>query len=120
MSQRRIVLPHKQPKIKEDNVISIDTVNSVLEDAIRVISLEMVKFRGKVNQGYSLSPAEARVFQGYIKSMVDLSKEARERERSDDLSKLSDEEVVLLAKKALMGKEATVVEEDDSNEEVDE
>jgi hypothetical protein len=94
--------------IKPSNVLVVPEANTLIADALRIIQNQLTQIAAQSNkaisQGKTLGLAEARVLQGYIKALVELSKEERERSKSDDLSKLSDEELaelvqVLLNKK---------------------
>ena len=78
---------------------------SMLDDALGIIGQQIDMFRVKSGQNQRLDEKEARILQGYIKSLVDLSKEEREREKLDDaLKNMSDEELLELAKKQLESK----------------
>lgn len=72
------------------------SVDSMMADALGVIQLEITKFKTKVAQGRSLDSREAKTLQGYIKSLVELSREDRERLKEQDLSALSTEELLAL------------------------
>lgn len=80
----------------EQNPLLWPSVDSMMADALGVIQLEITKFRTKVAQGRSLDSREAKTLQGYIKSLVDLSREDRERIKEQDLSQLSTEELLAL------------------------
>ena len=51
-----------------------------------------------------LNSSEARMLTGYIKSLVDLSKEARERSDEADLANMSDDEIKNLVNKMMDSK----------------
>ena len=74
-------------------------VPSMVSDALQVISTEILQFKAKVNKGTHLTTNEARVLQGYIKSLVEISRETRERDDSNDLANVSDEELLKLIEK---------------------
>jgi hypothetical protein len=80
----------------QKNPLIFPSVDGMIADALQVIQLEITKFRTKVASGRSLDSRESRTLQGYIKSLVDLSKEDRERTKDEDLSKLSTEELLAL------------------------
>ena len=91
---RRLI---KSPVPQEDKVVVLPALQNMMDDALQTLSAEIVRFRNKsVRERTALTPNEARVLQGYIKSLVDLSKESREREDDNDLSKLSDDELLAL------------------------
>jgi len=75
------------------------TVDSLLKEALTVLASEISRYRAKSDRGSSLTLSEARVLNGYIKSLLDLSEEARERDKEQDLSNLSNEEMLELAGK---------------------
>jgi len=71
----------------------------LLKEALTVLASEISRYRAKSDRGSSLTLSEARVLNGYIKSLLDLSEEARERDKEQDLSNLSNEEMLELAGK---------------------
>jgi hypothetical protein len=90
---------------KSKNPIVFPSVDAMVADALQVVQLEITKFKTKVASGRSLDSREAKTLQGYIKSLVDLSKEDRERVKEQDLSQLSTEELL-----ALLGKQVPQLE----------
>lgn len=90
---------------EQKNPLIFPSVDGMMADALQVIQLEITKFKTKVAQGRSLDSREAKTLQGYIKSLVDLSKEDRERIKEQDLSQLSTEELL-----ALLGKQVPQLE----------
>lgn len=78
----------------------LPNVQDLLNDALEIVQMEITKIRTKVRRGQSLDSRETKMLQGYIKSLVELSKEDRERMRDLDLSDLSDEELLALARPA--------------------
>lgn len=92
--RRIIVSPSRALSHQGSTLIVPADVNTLLEDALSVIATEIVKFKAKANKGQSLELSEARVLQGYIKALVELSKEARERQDEADLVNMSDEELM--------------------------
>ena len=93
---------------KPKNPIVMPSVDEMLADSLQVLRAEILRFKTKVAQGRPLDQAEAKTVQGYIRSLVELSKEDRERLKGTDLSQLTEEELVALlgakAPKALQGK----------------
>jgi len=81
---------------KQSNPIVMPSVDQMVADALSVVQKEIQKFQSKVLQGRGLDITEARILQGYIKSLVDLSKEDRERVKDLDLSNMSTEELLKL------------------------
>lgn len=84
-----------------NSVVLVPAVDNLIADALQIIELELVKFKTKVKQGRSLDLKEGRLLNGYIKSMVELSKEDRERGKDADLSKLTTEEMIQLLQASL-------------------
>lgn len=91
--------------LKSKNPLVFPSVDAMVADALQVIQLEITKFKTKVAQGRSLDSREAKTLQGYIKSLVELSKEDRERIKDQDLSQLTTEELL-----ALLGKQVPQLE----------
>lgn len=81
---------------KQSNPIVMPSVDQMVADALSVVQKEIQKFQSKALQGRGLDITEARILQGYIKSLVDLSKEDRERVKDLDLSNMSTEELLKL------------------------
>ncbi len=81
-------------KVDPADIIRVPDVESMLGDAMTVIAVEVAKYKSKVNRGGSLDPKEARVLQGYIKALVDLSKENRERSKEDNLDGVSNADLI--------------------------
>lgn len=79
--------------------VLLPSVESMINDALNTIQTEILRYKTKVARGQALNPTEAKVMQGYIKALVDLSKEDRERAREADLSELSTEELLQLLQK---------------------
>jgi hypothetical protein len=69
--------------------IVLPNIESMLEDALSTVRDEILRYKTKVARGQPLNAMEAKVMQGYIKSLVELSKEDRERQKDADLSDLS-------------------------------
>lgn len=81
---------------KSTNPLVWPNIDSIMSDALQTLQTEVVKLKSKVQQGRSLDVKEAKVLQGYIKSLVELSREDRERTKETDLSELSTEELLRL------------------------
>lgn len=79
---------------------------TMLNDALKIMSNEISKMSAKSNRGASLDNNEHRVLQGYVKSLVEINKELREMSKKDDLSALTNEELVELLKALLPESEA--------------
>jgi hypothetical protein len=70
------------------------SIDGMINDALDTIKDEIIKLRTKVKRGERLNPTEAKVLQGYVKCLVDLSKEDRERAKDADLSSMSTDELI--------------------------
>jgi len=99
--------PRRLPNIvrKSMSVSKVSDVTKMLDGALNTLSEQLDKLALK-SRASTFDEKEARVLQGYIKSLVELSKEERERDKADtlgaELSKLSDEELLDLAKSKLL------------------
>ena len=107
LKQRAIVVP-ALGRIKEANLVIEPTVANLLIDAMSVVGTEILRFKYKVAGGKGLELNEARVLQGYIKSLTDLSKETREREDEMDLASASDDELITMIENLRAKKEIKV------------
>lgn len=72
-------------------------VDEMFGSAMTVLANEIEYYKSKTLRGSRLSSEEATILSKFIKSMVDLSKEAREIVKSKKLDSLSDEELLKLA-----------------------
>lgn len=97
--KKRIVMPPRR-EIKSEATL-VPTLESLMSDALFIIGSELSRYRQKASRGVTLDLKEARAVQSYMESLVKLSKEDRERARSEDLTNLSDEELKELAKEVL-------------------
>lgn len=117
----RIIIPsNPRPRSTVTSGPLDNTPDSVISTALQTVAMEVTKLHIKVSRGTSLDQKEARILQGYIKSMVELSREQRERDRADDLSKLSTEELAKIAEKMLKQEAGTIeIEEDEEAAELE-
>ena len=96
-TSKKIILPprHKTPTYKRSDVILLPELQSVLDDAASIVSAELAKLRHRSEVGsIPMDLDTARVFQGYVKSAIDLSKEARERDKGFEEEEISDKELL--------------------------
>lgn len=103
---KRIIPMNTPAKKVEANLVIEPSVPALLNDALSVISTEILRFKMKTSTGKPLDLAEARVLQGYIKSLTDLSREARERDDNTDLTNITDEELFKLIEQMKSRKES--------------
>lgn len=99
--KRRVIVPNKKQEIDANNMMVVPPVEALMADALSIIGNELARFRAKSNRGVSLEYKECRAVQMYMDALVKLSREERERARSEDLSNLSDDELRQLAESVL-------------------
>ena len=99
--RRKIILPPKKNKIDLGEAHIIPATELLLHDAKAIIGAELSKYRAMVQRGVTLDPKQARIVQGYLESLVKIQKEESEQTRSEDLSQLSNEELLKLAASVL-------------------
>lgn len=95
----------KQPRDKRriivtsepNEVVTVPKLESLMTDALSIIGAELAHYRAKSKRGVTLDLKEARVIQSYMDALVKMSKEAREAARAEDLSDLTNEELLQLA-----------------------
>lgn len=100
----------KRKYIVEAKVETRPELRTLLTDALSVYQTEIIKFKNKVNSGKHLDLSEARVLQGYVKSLVEAAREMRERdnEETEAGSKMTDEELLESTKLGLAALEARI------------
>lgn len=108
IAKNQTILSMSNKNFEAKNPLVFPSVDNMVADALEVIKLEIKKYHTKVASGRSLDSREAKTLQGYIKSLVDLSREDRERTKDVDLASLTAEELIALlgpkATKSLTGK----------------
>ena len=98
---KRIILPPKKRTVTLDISSIIPATELLLHDAKAIIGAELAHYRSKAVRGITLDPKEARIVQGYLESLVKIQREEREIAGTQDLSTLSDVELLHLAKRVL-------------------
>ena len=98
---RRILLPPKKKKVTLETSSIIPATELLLHDAKAIIGAELAHYRSKAVRGVTLDPKEARIVQGYLESLVKIQREEREIADAQDLSAMSDVELLRLAKRVL-------------------
>ena len=98
---KRIVLPPKKRSISLETSSVIPATELLLHDAKAIIGAELAHYRSKAVRGVTLDPKEARIVQGYLESLVKIQREEREIAEAQDLSSMSDVELLRLAKRVL-------------------
>lgn len=88
------------------NVERVHTVDGMLNRALGTLDEQLTKL-SIMSRSATFTEKEARVLQGYIKSLVELSREERERDKANrdlgDLGNLTPEQLLELAQKELLG-----------------
>lgn len=98
---RRIIPTVVSVEAPEPDRLIADILN-IFQNEIAQIAM---RSRKGIQAGKSLEASDARILQGYAKMLVELSKEDRERRKSDDgIGALTNEQLVE-AMKLLMGKD---------------
>lgn len=108
--KRKIVPSHLTSLNKAEitEITEVPPVDGILGKTISTIANEVHKLYTR-SRTANLTDKEARILQGYIKSLVELSKEQREREKADDLANMSDEDLFALAKQIISKRESSDV-----------
>ena len=100
--KRRIIVPPSGQRMIEAKPVHAElvlepTVDTLIKDALTIISSEIAAYKRKIDRPKTrLELGESRVVQGYLKALVELSKEVRERQEEQDLANYSDEQLVKL------------------------
>jgi Zn-dependent oligopeptidase len=76
-------------------------LNTLINDALSIIGSQLSQYRMKADKGLTLDLKEARAIQGYMDSLVKMSKEAREAQKPEHLEHLSDAELMEIANEHL-------------------
>lgn len=118
MDRRRIIMPPTKVKLTMQDTILVPDIGSAMSNGITIIANELAHYCSKTARGVSLDLKEARAVREYIAALVMLSKEAREAAKADDLSSMSNEDLLALATKLVGGKakEALSEEEEDNKD----
>ena len=103
-TKRKITLPIKKPSVAISEVVEVPPVDSVMAKLVDTLANEINKLRVRSYTAF-LDDKQARMLQGYVKSLVELSREQRERDKLEDLSKMTDEELFELAKQIIVKRE---------------
>lgn len=99
----------------------VPTVENVMNDAISILAKEVAELKNRLNRpGVAMSAEESTKLSKIVKSLVDISREERARESVDDLSNLTNEQLIELARKQMLeiqnsaAKKAKPTEDDNS------
>ena len=115
---KRIILPPKKRRVSLETSSIIPATELLLHDAKAIIGAELAHYRSKAVRGVTLDPKEARIVQGYLESLVKIQREEREIAETQDLSTLSDTELLHLAKRVLESNNIKTIDKNErSNDE---
>jgi hypothetical protein len=113
---RKILLPPKKKKVTLETSSIIPATELLLHDAKAIIGAELAHYRSKAVRGVTLDPKEARIVQGYLESLVKIQREEREISEAQDLSALSDSELMRLAKRVLDNNNNKTIDKNERSE----
>jgi hypothetical protein len=96
LPKRRIIVP--QLHTYSTGTITIaPTPHALLQDAMSVISAEIIKLKFKSGQDNKpLNQHDAKTLQGYVRSLTELAREQRAEDAAMNLDELSDEDLLAL------------------------
>lgn len=90
-----------KPQIDASQVSVVPKIESLLSDAIVIMGTELARYRAKVQRGSSLDLKESRCVREMVEAILKVNKEHREAARQQDLSNLTNEELLQLATEML-------------------
>jgi hypothetical protein len=94
--KRTLIVP--QPEMKAVIVHPKADIARLLDDGLSIFQNEILKLKVRSNNSPTgtLTPTDANVLQGYMKSLVGMAKEVREAEqkKSDELESMSPEDML--------------------------
>jgi hypothetical protein len=87
--------------IPKSTILQSPEPDRLIADILNIFQNEITQIadrsRRGIAAGKSLEASDARILQGYAKMLVELSKEDRERRKSDDLKDMPEAEFLQLA-----------------------
>ena len=113
---KRILLPPKKRPISLETSSVIPATELLLHDAKAIIGAELAHYRSKAVRGVTLDPKEARIVQGYLESLVKIQREEREIADAQDLSAMSDVELLRLAKRVLENNNNSTIDKNERSD----
>jgi hypothetical protein len=103
---RRRIIPQARVGNGIVQVERVHSVTAMLDRALTIIDDQLIRLSLKARAA-TLDDKESRILQGYVKSLVELSKEEREREKANkeagDLGELTPEQLLELGRETLLG-----------------
>lgn len=91
-------------KVEVSQVLEVPPVEGIMSKSVAALGNEINRLYVRSSQ-YPLSDKEARILQGHIKTVIELSKHQMEREKAQDLSDMSDDDLFALAKQIISKRE---------------
>lgn len=85
--------------VKNSSKLSlVPTVENVMNDAISLLAKEVAEMQQRYNRpGMSMNISDATKLSKFVKSLIEISREERAREAADDLSKMTNEQLMEMA-----------------------
>lgn len=85
--------------IKSHSKLSlVPTVENVMNDAISLLAKEVAEMQQRYSRpGVPMDIRDAAKLSKFVKSLIEISREERAREAADDLSKMSNEQLMEMA-----------------------
>lgn len=102
MSQK-LLIKKADGSIRE--VERLTNVQRLIIESMAIVEKGLEHLNKRANMG-NFTKEDAMIFSAYVKAIKDLSSESREQEKESDIKKMSDDEVLELAKKLLLNKES--------------
>lgn len=100
--------PKRTLIIKPQATVVVPTIDALMNDALAIIGNELAFYRLKTQRGSTLMLKEAKAVRDYVNALISLTKENREIARLNDLSDLSDQELIDLASELVKIKSSKV------------
>lgn len=104
MTGKKLLPLSYQDRKRVSTVDRLSNVDTMMDDAYSILGEQIEKMRLK-SRNATFTDKEAKILQTYIRSLVDLSEEERELQKSVELDQLmaslSDEQLLELAKSKL-------------------
>ena len=85
-SELKTLLNRRGQRSVVREVVPLVNLNTIIEGTIAILDEQVEKLRLK-SKGANFGAEDAKILQSYIKSVIDLSREEREREAKDEYAK---------------------------------
>lgn len=82
-------------------LLLLPSIDNLIADALQTLQVEISLLRRKTGLGKQLSPSDAKIFQGYIRLLIEMAEESRKRARdpNQELEGMSDADLATMARK---------------------